>query len=170
MDVNRLAEEIHAAAVSKGFWDVPDAEECAIDCMHAEISEAVQEDRKFMPLLDIERDGSKPEGVGVELADFCMRLMDYCAEKRVPLTASLVSGSDKSSLPHLARKLHRNVERMLDRPASMHSQRAQIAEYADYMLTAVAEWINGHGGNLVELIYLKFEYNKTRPKLHGRKY
>lgn len=170
MDVNRLATDIHVAAIFKGFWDVPEAEECAIACMHAEISEAVQADRLGMPMLEIERDGGKPEGVGVELADFCMRLMDFCAQKNVPLSTLLVSGRDKSSLPHLACKLHRYLERMLDKPASKRSQRIQIAEYADHMLSAVAEWLSGHGSNLVELIYLKMEYNKTRPKLHGRKY
>lgn len=170
MDINRLATEIHVAALSKGFWDVPNAEECAIACMHAEISEAVQADRLGMPLIDIERDDGKPEGVGVELADFCMRLMDYCAEKQVRLSTLLVSGNDNSTLPHLACKLHRYLERMLDKPVSRRSQRIQIAEYSDCMLSTVADWISAHGGNLVELIYMKMEYNKSRPALHGRKY
>lgn len=99
MDTNRLAAEIHSAAVAKGFWRVSDAEECAIACMHAEISEAIQADRLGMPICEIERDGGKPEGVGVELADFAMRLLDYAAYRGANLRPLVVAGTRNCSLP-----------------------------------------------------------------------
>lgn len=101
MDLNKLAMEVHAAAVAKGFWRAFDAEERNIACLHAEISEAVQADRLGMPICEIERDGGKPEGVGVELADFAMRLLDYAAYRGANLRPLVVTGTRHCSLPHL---------------------------------------------------------------------
>ena len=100
IDLNKLADELHAAAVEKGFWAVDDAEEKHVAKMHSELSEAVQEDRCGRPLLyvdDIEVvdritnpamfDGRKPEGVAAELADFVMMVLDW-AKARDEMIAS----------------------------------------------------------------------------------
>lgn len=74
-DLNKLAAEIHAAAVEKGFWDVEDAESKHIAKMISELGEIVQADRAGV-MYEVEHDGAKPEGVIAEIADFVMMTLD----------------------------------------------------------------------------------------------
>ena len=170
MDLMSLADEIHAAAVGNGFWEAFDAEERNIVCMHAEIAEAIQADRLGMPIMEIERDGAKPEGVGVELADFCMRLLDYAAHRRAVLRPLDFSHQRHCSLPHLALRLHKLVTIMCDKVADKQVRLTRVSDCIEDAITACGEWLAAQGYSLIDLIAAKMEYNKTRPVLHGKKY
>jgi hypothetical protein len=170
MDLNALAAEIHAAAVAKGFWTAFDAEERNMVCAFSEISEAVQADRIGMQLIEIERDGAKPDGVGVELADFCMRLLDYAAYRGAVLRPLVVAGQKHCSLPHLAMKLYKMMAFMCNNVAGKQARINRISDCVETMISDVTEWLNAQGYSLIDLIQTKMEYNKTRPALHGKRY
>lgn len=78
------SEEIHANNVAKGFWEdgLERNKSELIALMHSELSEALEASRKGNP-----PDDHLPQysGVGVELADCVIRIMDFCAAFSIPL-------------------------------------------------------------------------------------
>lgn len=95
MEINKFVREAHENAVAHGWWDDdPPFDRIALMC-HSEISEAVDEYRRNMPMMYVlqktgdgtsrhmETDMSKwtpddkPEGVAVEMADCMIRLFDW---------------------------------------------------------------------------------------------
>lgn len=173
-DLNKLAEELHAAAVEKGFWDVEEALNKHIAKMHSELSEAVQADRIGM-MYDIERDGAKPEGVAAELADFVMMALDYFEYGNVTKLVSKVyyehwNEAEKivknATLPVLVNSLHESV-------VKAHSSEVDFKETLIatlFMVAAPEAWLKARGYDLWDIIRQKMEYNRSRPALHGRLY
>lgn len=182
VNLNKLAAELHEAAVQKGFWDVEDAEIKHIAKMHSELSEALQEDRCGRPMLyvdDIEVmdritdpamfDGRKPEGVAAELADFVMMVLDWAAARGIMLPdVDAIFHYDScvpdASLPELVRNMHEGVVTI----DNGFIAREDVAFASiPYM---VNEWLKARGIDLWQIVQLKMEYNRSRPKLHGRAY
>lgn len=183
IDLNLLAAELHAAAVEKGFWDVEDAEIKHIAKMHSELSEALQEDRCGRPMLyvdDIEAmdritdpamfDGRKPEGVAAELADFVMMTLDLCAKEEYALPSGdphgwvLYSEFNDDEL---------RVSGIWTLVCALHDELCHIVYDLNgipKVICMVYEWLRVHGVDLLEIVRLKMEYNRSRPKLHGRLY
>ena len=173
-DLNKLAEELHAAAVEKGFWDVEDALNKHIAKMHSELSEAVQADRIGM-MYDMERDGAKPEGIVAELADFVMMALDYFEYVNVIELVSKFyyehwNEAEKIvknvTLPVLVNSLHEAV-------VKSHSTEIGFEETLIIKLFMVATpevWLKARGYDLWDIIRQKMEYNRSRPALHGRLY
>ena len=190
LDFDKLAAELHADAVERGFWDVPDSMIKHVVKMHSELSEAVQEDRCDRPLLyvdDIEVperitdigafDGRKPEGIAAELADFVMMALDMFAETEVTLNNVLtpVRDTGKSDLyvmfmnmPLYSLALH--CHDALCALISADTAPTDFAAHAFTCIVGVELWLEPRGVNLWDVIRLKQEYNRSRPKLHGRKY
>lgn len=189
VNLNELAQQLHAAAVEKGFWDVEDAEIKHIAKMHSELSEAVQEDRCGRPMLyvdDIEVmdritdpamfGGRKPEGVAAELADFVMMALDFCAwieldidgiiaPKMGGYRAFAINDYKKASLCTLVLECHSALTK-----ATLADDVMDIFAGMSIMIYGVEMWLEQRGYNLSEIIRLKMEYNRSRPKLHGRAY
>ena len=173
-DLNKLAEELHAAAVEKGFWDVEEALDKHIAKMHSELSEAVQADRIGM-MYDMERDGAKPEGVAAELADFVMMALDYFEYGNVTKLVfkayyEYLNEVEKvvknATLPVLVNSLHESVTKA-------HSSKIGFEETLIatlFMVAAPEVWLNARGYDLWDIIRQKMEYNRSRPALHGRLY
>ena len=95
MELNEMAKEIHALAVSKGWWEVEHSlPEILMLCV-SELSEA----------LEIHRDGGKPTdyathklesdekpyGIAVELGDCIMRILDYCGHVGIDIQAVIAA-------------------------------------------------------------------------------
>ena len=170
VDLNKLAAEIHSAAVEKGFWGVEDAYDKHIAHMLAELGEVVQADRAGI-MYEVERDGAKPEGVAAELADFAMMTMDLCTML-------------KGSFPDVDIRTWNENEQAAEnlRTTQTYTLVNGLAQYmmdliyADdngpmlQILYAVHEWLRVRGYDLFEIIHKKMEYNKSRPTLHGRAY
>lgn len=96
MNINETAKEMHHISESKGWYSPPKSDGEALLLMHAEISEAAEELRKFGSDIGPRGDDgwqdklgpttvyynadkpTKPEGFGVELADCIIRIMDLC--------------------------------------------------------------------------------------------
>lgn len=188
IDLNKLAQEIHAAAVEKGFWNVEDAETKHVAKMHSELSEALQEDRMDRPMLYVDDiqvldritdpaqfDGRKPEGVAAELADFVMMLLDYAVQEeiKIPKEARQITdeGKKENSYPanvhNLVYVLHEGVVIM---DGGLIPWIMSDETHVEYMLCLVYTFLHERGIDLWQVIRLKMAYNKNRPPLHGRKY
>ena len=166
VDLNKLAAEIHEAAVKKGFWDVEDAETKHIAKMHSELSEAVQADRAGI-MYEVEGDGGKPEGVAAELADFVMMLLDwavYCGLKLKHPMKSTVIEDEHIDLPNLANNMHEGIV-FVD-----NDMYADSCIHIRFMVACCEEYLRLNGFDLWDIIRQKMAYNESRPALHGRLY
>ena len=172
IDLNKLAAEIHEAAVKKGFWDVEDAEEKHLAKMISELGEVVQADRAGI-MYEIERDGGKPEGVIAELADFVMMLLDYVAQHGATLPEEDISTWIEPECDDYLVWLRKATAYGL-----VLATTATFACLVDdgsasgilEMLYAVERWTLLRGFDLWDIIRQKMAYNESRPALHGRKY
>lgn len=169
VDLNKLASEIHEAAVKKGFWSVEDAEEKHLAKMISELGEVVQADRAGI-MYEIEREGAKPEGVVAELADFVMMAMDEYAHIDVDFEELADVCTDYDSLKHMMSGCETYVLAL----SLVHFVVALIrgendSALANAIFTALA-WAETHGFDLWEIIRQKMAYNESRPALHGRLY
>jgi NTP pyrophosphatase (non-canonical NTP hydrolase) len=92
--LNSLAEKMHETAVSKGWWEgqVNIPEKLAL--IHSEISEALEEYRNGNALRIytndggakvLYQDGTKPEGMPIELADALIRILDLMSHLEVDI-------------------------------------------------------------------------------------
>ena len=168
VDLNKLAAELHAAAVEKGFWDVENAHIKHIAKMHSELSEAVQADRAGI-MYEVEREGAKPEGVVAELADFTMMLLDLFAA----LNAELPEGSPSEWMTEPAEESELLKFDLPTMVCTLHSELCDAvynAGQAHKMLVMPYAWLHARGYDLWDIIRQKMEYNRSRPKLHGRAY
>lgn len=175
-DLNKLAEELHAAAVEKGFWDVNMPVHRHINKLRSELGEVTQADRAGI-MFEVERDGAKPEGVIAELGDFVMMMLDWMEhvhEEAVGIIAS----------EHASVECMRNILRGLDCAMLVDTlysaveviksgSKASNDEFLGPLIVAVygpVVWSEDHGYDLWDIIRQKMEYNRSRPKLHGRLY
>lgn len=166
IDINKLAAEIHEAAVKKGFWDVEDAEAKHIAKIHSELSEAVQADRSGI-MYEIEHDGAKPEGVIAELADFVMMVLDWA----VYLEVTIPEMSESSVVEKNSLELHNLVCNMHEGIVIVDNDWFPSAPlHFIFMVRCCEEYAKLQGFDLWEIIRQKMAYNESRPALHGRKY
>lgn len=94
---NAIADEVHATAKEKGWWDEDRNDGECLALMHSEISEALEGLRKpksdeHLPMFD---------SVAVELADCIIRVMDFACAREIPVAEALIAKMDfNKSRPH----------------------------------------------------------------------
>ncbi len=91
--INDLAQEIHAWAVSNGFFEPDKVRDFdgMLANVHGEVSEALEEWRNGRGMTETYySDGGKPEGIPSELADVVIRVLDMCAHYGIDLEAIMI--------------------------------------------------------------------------------
>ena len=170
VNLNKLAAEIHKAAVTKGFWDVEDAEEKHLAKMISELGEVVQADRAGV-MYEVERKGAKPEGVVAELADFVMMLLDLNEVRGYKMPTSISIDQWMQSLPDSYIQDAAAYDVVMVIAAKLAEDRFELTiETAAMLLCFVYRYMKLNGFDLWEIIRQKMAYNESRPALHGRKY
>lgn len=177
-NLDALAAEIHENAVAHGFWEAHDAEEIAFEMLHCEICEAIQADREGQAGVWYETPASgpkKPEGTIVELADFAIRLLDYAAWAKIPLHEQkqrLYPHITPNKLYKLGLLFHDMICSLLLLACTLHTDailRQQSATICQALAMA-EEYAASHGHDFEQIMRMKMEYNRTRPRLHGKRY
>lgn len=169
VDLNKLAAEIHEAAVKKGFWDVEDAEEKHLAKMISELGEVVQADRAGI-MYEVEHEGAKPEGVVAELADFVMMAIDMYAANESDFDVIQTVCTDFEALRKLmADTTAYTLVTCLMYFLTVYAKGENDGALGNAIYTALA-WTEVRGFDLWEIIRQKMAYNESRPALHGRLY
>ena len=97
MSVKELQKAVHATAVCSGWWENVDPVAhfpVAIALIHSELSEALEEYRAGHDVTKVYVEDGKPEGVGIELADAVIRILDYCEAAGIDLDAAIELKAD----------------------------------------------------------------------------
>jgi NTP pyrophosphatase (non-canonical NTP hydrolase) len=101
-----LQRDIHEWAKSKGWYDRPRELPELIALAHSELSEALEAYRELPEGREVgdvwlDRDTRKPEGVGVELADCVIRILDTCEFLGIDLGEAILAKHEyNTTRPH----------------------------------------------------------------------
>ena len=180
MNYTEFAQEVHALAVEKGWWEPAPDFATFIALCHAELSEALEEYRNGRPMVYVDNldtqerctdrtlfGGRKPEGIAVELADCVIRMLDWCAAKgrTISLGDGWPRGYFKESacfdLPKLLAELHFAI-------GDIYENENCTGGYPE-VIWGIQTWLAARDIDLWEVARLKHEYNKTRPWRHNGK-
>jgi len=90
--LNALADEAFRIAELAGWHDTPRDPGLIIALIHSELSEALEEWRKGMPLTTTYfGENGKPEGYAIELADALIRIFDHAATEGIDLHEAVLT-------------------------------------------------------------------------------
>lgn len=193
--VARIARHLYAEAEEKGFWKVENAEVKHMAKIHAELSEALEEDRRGRPMLyvdDLETQeritdvaifrGRKPEGAAAEIADFAMMSLELARHFMIidddefddiySMCRDAYEPHREWDLPGIVLILHNCLAEATAYIGSFDINEKLFGCQSLLMIVAVAEcWLQEKGFQLFDIIQMKLQYNRrNRAYLHGKRY
>lgn len=181
--LNQLKDEAYAIACEHGFHDEKQSDEHLLCLVVSELMEAVEADRHgnhadmdaYWSRLDAYPDADElferyvKDTVEDELADAAIRLLDLAGLRGMKIEGnaddSLFKDGDVSDA-----ELRFLIKGLQFTELMFHITRNVTDRKCDYAicdLFIVAEALNF---DLVQHIKLKMNYNRNRPRLHGKKY
>lgn len=171
--LNKLVAEIHKNAVDHGWWEgVKRSLAKLVALFHSELSEALEEYRRGND-FEYEVNG-KPEGIAVELADYLIRIFDYCGAYKIDVDA-LVERYKDSDIAYYATfeefiaECHKDTSDLY-RASRDYSTDSMFFEYAlTKCILRVGKWFEQNGLDMIGVIERKHAYNKKRSYRHGGK-
>jgi hypothetical protein len=202
IDLNEFIVDVHKNAVAHGWWDDNRTFAELRSLLHCELSEAMESYRKNEQLVwhkcpfvtascehvDIVAGGTdcktctpamrKPEGIAVELIDFCIRVMDWMgryelgfAEKLKDPASLIAFCVDDFQDDEITDILNVSLPALVD-VLHDHITMSRMMQSNIYLIKAVGialAWIEHQGLDPVHLMQEKHEYNKGRSYRHGNK-
>jgi len=187
MTIKDYIEVAHQNAVDKGFWDKPRNDGEIIALLHSELSECLEAMRSKEP--------DAKERIAEELADFCIRLFDYCGGRDIDLDSELRPHLENDEAPLTFARLSKHAELKIGFGeekvpfndgtiiADLHSLVSQYYEdinpmykknkgepRIDLILMGVILYAFSKEIDLEKAIVEKVKRNQSRPRLHNKKF
>ena len=198
MNLNDFAKEIHENAKAHGWWDEPRPfdELCAL--MISELAEALEEARAGRPMewhwgemtstkglgdpiggchihmKEGHKEGCKPEGIAVEMADCAIRIMDYLGNVECDIDSLYEEIDIADGIESTLTKTFMAVACLIsEADALMKDECCLNAEenvewYFAGALKCIRHWFKANDLDFEAIARRKHEYNKTRERLHGK--
>ena len=175
----QLRDKAYQDAKEKGFHDKEYSDEHWLMLIVCEIAEAVEADRKdshanLAEYEDMPNDISfivnMKDTVEDELADVCIRALDFMGLKEVGIRENVDKLVEFSANAYEGSESF--CETMLAFTSCLlnYDYRDRCDASTNSLLIVVFAYCKLHNIDILRHIQLKMEYNRTRPRLHGKKY
>jgi hypothetical protein len=185
IDFNILKTEIHQTAKEKGWWDKPRSKSRVIMLIISEVTEALESRRNGTNAnlkAFTEYCGSRifdkhafeqyiKDTDGDELGDAVIRILDDAAHKDINIDPKKWKEvSDKhyfacEDFDDSLLSIVRTIASLRDFTTEKY-----VEEYTNLAILQIAFLAEKEGIDLLQHILLKMRYNKTRERLHGKKF
>jgi hypothetical protein len=104
--LTELVQVSYSIALEKGWWETPRSDSTCFDLMQSEVAEALEDYRNHhLPTEHWLEKEVKPCGIPTELADFCIRIGDFCGDRKIDLQKEFdkpVAGGQVAPLARLS--------------------------------------------------------------------
>ncbi len=125
------------------------------------------------PHPDDRNPDDKPDGIAVELGDTIIRILDYCGHSGIDVDKAVSEINliyRECSLPEIVTECHVYISYAYAHNSHWSpTDEGTMEDYLVICIMKISRWLSQNSIDLMDVIALKHEYNKTRPYKHGNK-
>lgn len=173
MDYEKLVQESHEIAKSKGWWETPPSFAASTLLMQSEISEALEDYRAKKALNEVwYESGNKPCGIPSELADVIIRIADFSGHWGLTLkkVTTLNQSTDfLTSLAWASMQISRAFDTLESRGLKGQEQLGMLSICLSLAIEHILVMCEANDIDIQKAIEEKTAFNRTRPTKHGGK-